>query len=218
VASATGIEELRELVRSDAELSGRGARLRDEDAVVARIRDRVAAIDSFFAALPDEEGRLGAAAAEAGRDLHRRREELAGAERELEEAHGEEERQLAESAVHRARDHVATADARLDRAQEARAQLAAEAAELRPELSRLEEQARSLAREHGELPVPASGAEALLEWASHARAELFVAAGQVDRQREQVIREANELASALLGEPTFGSTPAQALARVERDL
>ena len=56
----------------------------------------------------------------------------------------------------------------------------------------------------------------LIEWASSKHAELFVALGQLDTQRERVIREANELATALLGEPTFGSTPAQVLERVER--
>jgi hypothetical protein len=56
----------------------------------------------------------------------------------------------------------------------------------------------------------------LVAWASRAHAELFVAAGQIAAQRERVIREANELASMLLGEPTYGSTVEQALARVTR--
>jgi hypothetical protein len=54
----------------------------------------------------------------------------------------------------------------------------------------------------------------LVQWASQAHAELFVAAGHIDGQREQVVREGNELASMLLGEPTYGSTVAQALGRV----
>ena len=54
----------------------------------------------------------------------------------------------------------------------------------------------------------------LVEWASHAHAELFVASGQLDVERERVIREANELATMLLGEQTFGSTVERALARV----
>jgi len=39
--------------------------------------------------------------------------------------------------------------------------------------------------------------------------------GHIDSSREQIVREANELASMLLGDPTYGSTVAQALARVE---
>jgi len=60
-----------------------------------------------------------------------------------------------------------------------------------------------------------SGARALIDWASQRHAELFVEAGQIDAQRERVIREAHELASMLLGEPTYGATVEQALARVE---
>jgi hypothetical protein len=54
----------------------------------------------------------------------------------------------------------------------------------------------------------------LAEWASRAHAELFVAAGQLDAQRDRVIREANELATMLLGEPTYGATVAQLAQRV----
>jgi len=62
-------------------------------------------------------------------------------------------------------------------------------------------------------PAPA-GVRELVEWASHAHAELFVAAGQLDAQRDRVIREANELATMLLGEPTYGSSVAQLAQRV----
>jgi hypothetical protein len=67
----------------------------------------------------------------------------------------------------------------------------------------------------GDVPRPGEGPAALVEWASRAHAALFVASGSVDTQRERVIREANELATAILGEPTYGSTVAQARARVE---
>jgi hypothetical protein len=70
------------------------------------------------------------------------------------------------------------------------------------------------ARRIDDAPPPADASE-LVAWASHAHAELFVAARQIDAQRERVIREANELASSLLGEATYGATPAQALARAE---
>jgi hypothetical protein len=42
-----------------------------------------------------------------------------------------------------------------------------------------------------------------------------VATRQLDAQRERIIREANELGTMLLGEPTYGSTAAQVFARVE---
>ena len=65
------------------------------------------------------------------------------------------------------------------------------------------------------LPDPGEGLRALIEWGSRAHAALFVDSRQLGAQRELVIREANELASAVLGEPTYGSTVEQALARVE---
>ena len=55
----------------------------------------------------------------------------------------------------------------------------------------------------------------LVEWSSRVRAHVFVAAGQLDSQRDRVIREASELGSMLLGEPLYGATPAQVRARVE---
>ena len=63
-----------------------------------------------------------------------------------------------------------------------------------------------------------AGARGLVEWAAQEHADVFVELGQVSLRRERVIREANELATMLLGEPTFGSTAAQVRARVEATL
>ena len=103
---------------------------------------------------------------------------------------------------------------RAERAAENRAAFEREAAELERELPQLEQRARELSREIPGGAPPEDGD--LTDWASRARAELFVATSQVDARRERAIREANELASALLGESTHGSTPEQALARVDR--
>jgi hypothetical protein len=89
-----------------------------------------------------------------------------------------------------------------------------EAAELTAELPRLEQHARDLA--YGIPGGIAFGDGDLIDWASRARAALFVASSDVDARRERTIDEANELASSLLGESTHGSTPEQALARVNR--
>jgi chromosome segregation ATPase len=210
------VDDLRALRRSDEELADAGHRLEAREAAVAAIRARAEEIEAFFAALPDEEARRRAAIAEAERDLERRREDVAAAERALAEADGDEVRERADRAAARGREHVRAAEARLDRARAAGQRLAAEAAELEPEIHRLEREATALAEAAPDLPSPGTGTRALVEWASHAHAELFVARSQVDRRRDQVIREAGELASSILGEPVYGSTPAQALARVER--
>jgi hypothetical protein len=202
------IDELRRLGALDAELAERASALRERDASVAEIRGRAEAIDAFFAAYAEEEARREAELNEAQEVLSRRGEELAASQQTLAESHDDEARIHAEHAVARALDHISVAEDRVARAQSAHDELEHDAALLPRELVELEARARAVAE------VPPLGSS-LVEWAAHAHAELFVAAGQIDVQRERVIREANELASMLLGEPTYGVTVAQALARVE---
>ena len=202
------VNELRRLADLDAVLTAGSSRLRGLDGEIAAIRARAEAIDAFFAAYPEEESRRSAELEEAEHELARRREELARAEHSLAAASDAEARIHAEHAVARALDHIAVGEARIARAQAAADDLERDALELPRELNELEARARAVP------DVPQLGSS-LVEWASHAHAELFVATGQVDVQRERVIREANELASMLLGEPTYGATVAQALARVE---
>jgi len=202
------VNELRRLAALDAELAERGSAVRGVDGSVAALRGRAEAIDAFVAAYPEEEARRSAELKDAREELPRRLEELAEAQRALAEAHDDEARIHAKHAVARALDHIAVAEDRSARAQIASDELERDAASLPRELDELAVRARAVPG----VPPPGSS---LVEWASHAHADLFVAAGQIDVQRDRVIREANELASMLLGEPTYGATVAQALARVE---
>jgi colicin import membrane protein len=202
------LTELRSLAARDAELAERGAEIARRDAEVVAIRGRAEELEAALAARPAEQRSREAEVDEARAELERRREELAHAERVLEEAQGEEEREHERHAVDRASDHIAVAQARLDRAEAALADLIRQTQDIPVELEQLEARARGLA----EAPDLAGS---LAEWASRTHAEAFVAAGQIDTERERIIREANELATMLLGEPAYGSTPAQALARVE---
>ena len=106
------------------------------------------------------------------------------------------------------------AELRFERARNDLKRLESEAGELEQSLPRLESRARAISGAET-LPAPGNGPHELVAWASQARAALFVAAGQVSAERDRIGREAHELASMLLGEPTFGSTVAQALRRVE---
>jgi hypothetical protein len=209
------LTDLRGLADRDAELAQLAARLHELAAAVAEIRSAAEGVDLFFAAYPAEETARRAAATEAEAESERRRAELADAESALAQAPDEDTRLHAQYAVDRARDHVAVTESALARARAAREELEREAAALPARVPQLEGQARAVAAEAPGVPPPGEGPRALVDWASRARAELFVAAGQVDAQRERLIREANELASMLTGEPTYGSTTAQALARVE---
>ena len=206
--NAGALNELRRLAALDASLAERSTALRRLDAEVAAIRARAEAIEAFFSSYPEAETRRTAERREAETELERRHEELAAGERRLAGAGDADVRAAAEHEIARARDHIAVASSRLLRAQSGYDELEHEAAALPRELDELEARARAVAD-----VKPLSGS--LSAWASLAHAELFVAAGQVDAQRERVIREAHELAAMLLGEPTFGATVAQALARVE---
>ena len=79
----------------------------------------------------------------------------------------------------------------------------------------LDARAGAVSAELPEIANAPSGPRELVEWSSRVRAHVFVAAGQLDSQRDRVIREASELGSMLLGEPLYGATPAQVRARVE---
>jgi chromosome segregation ATPase len=202
------VNELRRLADLDADLSERASVLRERDSQVTALRARAEAIDAFFAAYPEEEARRSAELREGQEELTRRRRELNDAERALAEAHEDDARVHAEHAVARALDHIAVAERRIERGQSAYDALERDATALPRELDELEDRARTVPG------VPAMSSS-LVEWASQAHAALFVAAGQIDVERERVIREANELASMLLGEPTYGSTIKQALTKVE---
>jgi chromosome segregation ATPase len=209
------IDELRRLADIDRELASDGTRLRELDAASTAVRRRAEAIDEFFARYSDEETRLRSLVEAAQAELATRQAELTDAEELFERSRDEDARVHAERARERAVDHVAVATAALERAEGQHNELEADAAALPSELPQLERRAREIATEAADVPAPGEGLRELVDWSAHAHAELFVAARQLDAQREAVIREANELASMLLGEPTYGSTVEQVLARVE---
>ena len=203
---ARALDDLRGLAARDRELEDRASRLRTLDAAVGEIRSRSEAIAEFFAGHADEDKRLRQIEKREVAALEQRRGELEEARAASEDTRSDEERILAEKRLARAGDHLELAERALGQARAERRAFDGEAERLTRELPELERRARALGATDVD-PV---------EWASRKHAELFVALGQLDAQRERVIREANELATALLGEPTFGSTPAQALERVER--
>jgi chromosome segregation ATPase len=193
------LADLRSLAARDDELLVRAGELRERDREVAALRERAEAIEEFFARYPAEDDARRGALRGAEAEIARRREELSEAEAALAASDDPEH---AEKAVRRARDHIAVAESALLRARSAHEELELAAAELPLELAALEDRAG------------VQGTRALVEWAAARHAELFVELGQIATQRERVIREANELASMLLGESTHGSTVAQALAKV----
>jgi hypothetical protein len=206
------LDELRELVRMEHEEAIESERLHGIDAEITELRERAGSVSRFFAEEREVERRLRVAEDEARAEVERRNAEVAAAEDAIAQATGDDDRSLAEQRLARALDHVEVATRGAQRAAEDRAAFEREAEALTRELPRLERRAGELA---GEIPGAPSPGDDLDDWASRAHAAIFVAAGQVDARRDRAVREANELASSLIGESTHGSTPAQALARVE---
>jgi DNA repair exonuclease SbcCD ATPase subunit len=200
------VDELRALVARDGELEEGASSLRSLDAAVAEIRERAEAIAAFFTGHAEQDERLRELEAHDVAALEGRRTELDEASSELESARSDEDRMLAEKRHARATDHVELAERALEQARADRRAFDEVAARLTRELPDLEERARAMG----------ATSDDLIEWALGKHAELFVALGQLGTQRERLIREANELATSLLGEPTFGATAAQALERVVR--
>jgi chromosome segregation protein len=212
------LEELRQLDARDSELAAESERVRGLDGEVADVRGRAEEIEAFFLGYPVAEERARAAASAAAAELESRRAELADAERQLAAAGDDEVRVVAQRVLARASDHVTDAEARLERVAEEHAALLREIASSTAELPELAARAARISAEVDGVEAPGDPPRELVDWASRAHAALFVAAGYVDAQRERVIREANELATMLLGDATYGVTAAQALARVEATL
>ena len=210
---ARALAELDHLRLRDEALASSAAQLAEVEAAVSRIRARAEAIDAVLRHVPrraDSVGRRDRRVGErsssgAARNCGRQRATLAA-------ARTDDDLEQAEKAVARAVDHLALAESALLRAHSAHEALESQAAELPAELTALEAETRGIA-ESAHLPElpPSTRPRDLADWASRSHAELFVALSQIDTQRERIIREANELATMLLGEATYGSTVAQAL-------
>jgi chromosome segregation ATPase len=227
VADERTLAFLRELERADSEIAETLAELDELAAEVDGLRRRAVELESFRVRLPGEHARLSAAKAEASGRVAQRREELAPAENELREADraGDEHRSAAaqragvraRDALHMAERAEAEADAELE-------QLEAEARAVEDEGSEFVKRAARLATELRDRPRLAETAgsfsgqdlAAVAEWAGAARAALFVARGSLAGEREALIRQANELGAAVLGEPVYVASAAEVARRVRQ--
>jgi len=196
---------------------------------VDRLRTRAVEIAAWLERLPAERLHLDDAHVEARRQIAAARDVAAVADTELERARAsrgprQEAIAAAERDIEHARADVAAADAHLARLGERRATLKHEEAALIAESSTLAADAASLARELGAMPrlsrqvgeKPGQGLEALAEWGAAAHAALLVVRGGLETERERIVREANELGSAALGEPLGATRVAAVRERLER--
>jgi hypothetical protein len=216
-----------ELERRDRELADQIRRLTDLTVRVETVRRRAEETLTFLTGLPEERRRLRAAHEEAERDVLAATKALdAAVERRLEAELGgkgpAEAERRAEEAARRVLDEAV---ARVERLERRLAALEERAEAMRTQALALEDEAGVLAAELSEIPrvshgtvlQPPARLEGIPEWGARVEAALLVARSGLETERERVVREANELASSLLGEQTALSV-AQVRERLERAL
>jgi hypothetical protein len=132
----------------------------------------------------------------------------------------------AERALRRASVAAEDAAAAVTRAHDRVGDLHADDAALRAEADGLAVEAAQLAREVAEVPrlsdsgraAPGSSLAEIEDWAARAHAALFVVRGGLEREREQIVQEANNVAAAALGEQVAGASVALVRRRLEESL
>lgn len=213
-----------ELAERDAALAAQLGLLLGLGDEIDGLRSRALELGTLFALLPDDRAHLDEALRGAERDADGARTALGEAERALERARGEDARATAERHRAHAATDLRTAEERVERLRARRVALEQEAEQAQAEARDLEPRAAELARRLAEAPrasrtePPGSGLGELAEWGSRAHAAVLVARSGVETERERVVREANELAAAVLGEPLYATSVAIVRERLEERL
>jgi DNA repair exonuclease SbcCD ATPase subunit len=220
----TPVEVARELEARDEALAIAIADLLELEQEAERLRGRAGEIEALRERLPAERLPLAERVADARTELERRRAEARHAEEELERAEekgNREEIAGARRAVVRTKDEASTAAKRVDRLTNTAEDLEREAEAAEREAPALEDDAaktaaRLASAERLSAPEPpAPGLPAVVEWGARAKAALFVARSGLERERESVVREANELGASVLGEPLIAASAAGVRRRLE---
>ncbi|MGH2994897.1 MAG: hypothetical protein ACRDON_05840 [Gaiellaceae bacterium] len=184
------------------------------------VRLRALELEAFLERLPEVRTVRERAVAEAERVADEAEEAAARAGEELRDAEsaGEGARLAAARRFDvRARDALGIAGRRLDAARTDRDGLEEEAASAEREASALGQRATRLAVARGEEP-PGPGLPEIAAWDTRTRASLLVARAGLAREREGLVRQANEAAAAVLGEPLLSGSAEEAARRVENAL
>jgi hypothetical protein len=224
-ASLTGPVELaRALEARDRDLGEAARALTELEAETRSIRTRVEETVHFLSRAPGERERLGAAIADAETLLAAKQAaEGAAVERlaQAEEGRSDDELRAARTSLVAARDAAASARRRRDELRGAASDLEEQIGAAEAESAAVVDDAVAAAtalRATRRVAVgdPEPGLDGVAAWAAAARSASFVARGALQRQREAVYREASELASSVLGEPTYAASAALVRERLER--
>ena len=206
VESTLGFAE--ELERRDAELARELADVERTQADVEELRTHADATRAFLDALPEliatREGDEQAADA-ARTDAQT---QISVADDALAQARKDDQRLDAERRRQHALDALADADRWHDQAHAALEAARVEGEEQRAVAGRLAARAVELSPRVRDIPPPGEGLAAAADWASRARGALLLEHSSLVRERETIIREANELTASVLGEPLVASAVA----------
>ncbi len=218
-----------ELERRDGAVAARLARVLELAGQAERIGERAAELHALLEDAPARLAQLDAESASARDALRAADAAVEAARRRADEAarRGREEaRREAALELGRAEERARDAAAHLGRVEASAARLRSERASAHEEARLLVDEAGSTAASVARLEgVSASGRDGpgerlddLPAWAGRVRAALFVVRGQLEGERERVVREANELGASVLGEPVAGASVALVRRRLEQTL
>ena len=205
---------LRELERVDEETSTTLAELDDLAAEVERIRSRTLELVELRERASTELAAAPAAVSAAEEEVAKRRAQL---------DHAASDDPSSERTRVRAQDSLRLAERRLRAARAEAERLQSETAAAERETTDLGSRARAVARSLRARPglaaaagrEPAPPLDGLGAWATDARAALFVARGNLAREREALIRQANELGALIVGPSFAAESPAAAARRIQ---
>jgi len=193
------------------------------------LRERALDAEAFLAELPAQLDAAAGAFREAETELEVKRKDVARADSELtavERGRDAEALAAARRAVVRGRDAAAMAEKKLERAQASIEGLERRARAIDEDVPRLTEQASLLAERAGRIrrlsqggaAAPEPGLQGTIAWCARALAALLVARSGLESEREGVVRQANELAASVLGEPLAATSAIGARERLEAAL
>jgi hypothetical protein len=223
------LEILEDLERDEEAVAAELAEIDELYAACENLRGAALELVAFLGRLPDERVAAEREIEESTRALEAAADAAERAERELAaaEAAGDAERLAAARRFQiRTRDALGVVERRareaLSRASELEA--AAKAAEERAD--ELASRARELADALGRRPRvaveagvrPGADPAGIAEWGTQARAALLVARSQVAAERDALVRQANELAANVVGDPVAAMSAAGAAELLRRTL
>ena len=213
-----------ELEQRDETAAARLATLAALDRSVDDIRAQAERVSVFNERLPADRSHLEQALVDAETDLSSARDALVGANEAVARARSDDARTTARRHEAHAASDLHTSEERRNRLAGRQESLEREAVEADSESASLFAEALALSGALETAPrvarpaPPGPHLEEILEWTARAHAALFVARSGLETERERVVREANELAASVLGEPLYATSVAVVRKRIQERL